>query len=581
MNRIYDAVYGYIELEDIEFKLVNSPIFQRLHWIKQLGPLNTVFPSAQHSRFSHSVGVFHIVSKMVEALKKKEGRYGYTFQKNEEKYLRYAALLHDIGHVPLSHIGESVLRESYSAGIDKTSISLAASAPRWTCLFPVKYWGPATKLHESLSVEMVLHNAEIDKILKKEWPNPHDLNKAKKKIAELIVGVGRDGTLSLLLHSELDADRLDYLLRDSFFTGVGYGHVDLEYVMSRLAVEKKDEDANISSLCFELKGIHTVEHCILGRFFLQTQVIYNRKVHLLDLLFMDVMGYMVKNGQDKKWGLMDLPEYLEHIQKSKGKDRHRHEHKIYEYTDAQVFVKMRNLHDKLDKKLKKMNVADSLKNAEAYMNDCIKTIMDGQVPGDVISHQKILDASVDTEEVNDIREKAKRIASETANQLNVGSERIKIDIIEQPVMKYRSNDDNREAVKITYLRDGESKTEYVAKSNASLLDGLVDKFLLIFFVYYIRSKNESDEDVSHKETVIKEAYQDFVLKFFQVEGMPCGCEEGEHLCQVIREDNGVKRVWSMASNPKYICRKCGRVADNKEHLCDGMAMSVDSGLKGQ
>jgi hypothetical protein len=60
-GRIFDAVYGYIELDKAEFALVNSPIFQRLHWIKQLGPLHTVFPSAQHSRFSHTLGVFYII----------------------------------------------------------------------------------------------------------------------------------------------------------------------------------------------------------------------------------------------------------------------------------------------------------------------------------------------------------------------------------------------------------------------------------------------------------------------------------------------------------------------------------------
>ncbi len=85
-RRIYDAVYGYIELNETESKLVNSPIFQRLHWIKQLGALNTVFPSAQHSRFSHSVGVFHIMTKMIEALENREDRYGHKFQKNDKKY---------------------------------------------------------------------------------------------------------------------------------------------------------------------------------------------------------------------------------------------------------------------------------------------------------------------------------------------------------------------------------------------------------------------------------------------------------------------------------------------------------------
>jgi hypothetical protein len=568
VERIFDAVYGYIELEDFEFDLVNSPVFQRLHWIKQLGPLHTIFPSAQHSRFSHSIGVFHIITKMIDAIENRSPEYQHPFGKNDKKYLRYAALLHDIGHVPLSHIGEEVLKDSFSSGIDSKNISIETGS-RWTSLFDNQFWGPATKLHELLSVEMVLHNEEIEKVLKKEWPDAPDLGDAKKRIAELIAGVGKDDTLSLLLHSELDADRLDYLLRDSFFTGVDYGKVDLEYVMSRLAVVK-DEETNLHSLCFELKGLHTVEHCILGRFFLQTQVIYNKKVHLLDLLFLDVMKYMIQNGCGEKWGLMDLPEYIKHIRQSKGNGKHEHEHKIYEYTDAQVFMKMRTLHEELDSKLKEISLANSLKDKEAYINDCTKTIMDGQISDDILSHQIILDVSVDTEKINEIREEANRIAHETAIKLDVDPCRVKWDIIQQPVMKYLSNDDtNREAVKITYVRDSKPITEYVAKSNASLLTGLVDKTLLVFFVYYIRSKKPG-EDIPHKEDVIKEAYQDFVLKYFQPNNQPCGCENGEHLCQVIRKENGINEAKRRASNPKFICRKCGGMACDKEHLCDGI-----------
>ncbi len=112
-QRIYDAVYGYIDLDDIEFELVTLPIFQRQHRIKQLGPLHTVFPSAQHSRFSHAIGVFHIVKKMIEHLECEPGEpnseHKYEFRDKEKELLKFAALLHDIGHVPLSHVGEEVL----------------------------------------------------------------------------------------------------------------------------------------------------------------------------------------------------------------------------------------------------------------------------------------------------------------------------------------------------------------------------------------------------------------------------------------------------------------------------------------
>jgi len=517
-KRLYDAVYGYIELEENEFKLINSPIFQRLHWIKQLGPLNTVFPSAQHSRFSHSVGVFHIITKIIKAIEERPDDYRYKYQDNEKKYLRYAALLHDIGHIPLSHIGEKALGSTYAPSPElKTEIKLSkGTKPKWTNLFPDNLIGPKPQLHELLSAEVVLNSGEIDTILTNEWPDENVRKKAKRKIAEIIVGTCQQEELSLLLHSELDADRLDYLLRDSFFTGVGYGHVDLDYIISRISVITND-DTNIPSLCFESKGLHTVEHCILGRFFLQTQVIFNRNVHLLDLLFLDVMVYMIEN-ETEKCGLINLEKVLDHIRKSKGKNKREHQHEFYKYTDAQVFVNMRMLHEKLDNELKNLSKKEYSKNPKAYINDCIKTIMDGQIPETLAFHQKMLDSKTDSEEVNKISEKAREIALKTAEKLKIDLKRIKWDLIEQKVMQYRSDEEgNKETVKISYKQNGKEKIVYAAKSNASILSGLSDKFLLMFYVYYIDSKSskETEVEVINKGNVIKEAYQDFILEYFQ------------------------------------------------------------------
>ena len=140
-----------------------------------------------------------------------------------------------------------------------------------------------------MSAEIVLHSKDVDDILSKEkgWKAPKARKKAKKKIAEIIVGKNYEDVPTLLLHSELDADRLDYLLRDSFFAGVGYGKIDLDYIISRLVIFRDERD--VADICIENKGLHTIEHYILGRFFLQTQVIYNRKVRFMDLLFYDVM----------------------------------------------------------------------------------------------------------------------------------------------------------------------------------------------------------------------------------------------------------------------------------------------------
>lgn len=198
-QRIYDAVYGYVELDDIEFELVTLPIFQRLHWIKQLGPLHTVFPSAQHSRFSHTIGVFHIVKKLIEHLENRTDNHNYKFDKDEKQkeLLQFAALLHDVGHVPLSHVGEEVLKDTTEESLKATFLKtdtldlFAAEKPSWWNLFPEReYHGSNTKLHERLSAEIVLYSKEIDGVLSKVkgWKTKKRRKEAKEKIARIIVG---------------------------------------------------------------------------------------------------------------------------------------------------------------------------------------------------------------------------------------------------------------------------------------------------------------------------------------------------------------------------------------------------------
>jgi len=534
-GRIFDAVYGYIELNTAEFELVNSPIFQRLHWIKQLGPLHTVFPSAQHSRFSHTLGVFYIVKKMIAHLSdrfEKDGS-GYKFNDNdkEAEVLRFAALLHDIGHVPLSHVGEEVLKNAAQEEIKAKQKSVNSRGainvfkyqePSWWILFPEKeYRGDHTKLHERLSAEIVLHNEEIDKALNMVWPDPKQREEAKKKMAQIIVGKDETNVPTLLLHSELDADRIDYLLRDSFFTGVGYGKIELDYIISRLCIHRGKD--GVAILCVEDKGLHTIEHYILGRFFLQTQVIFNRKVRLMDLLFADVMEYMVKAGEKRDWGVMKLQQVRYHIRSGKGKNKRDHLHAIYKYTDAEVFGKMRQLHEQLDYGEKKRKAATE----ERYINDCIKIIMDGRIDNPVITDQKIIDLKRRPDYKKTLEEEANKIKTKVAKKNKIFHKRINVNIVEQEVMKYRkrreAKDDklqevNREAVKI---RDKTGNDQYkwmfAAESNATILRGLHDKALLILNIYYIPSKTNAGAEEYRKkvEESIKQGFDEFVTKHFK------------------------------------------------------------------
>ena len=594
MGRIYDAVYGYTELDEIEFKLVNSPIFQRLHWIKQLGPLNTVFPSAQHSRFSHSIGVFHIMQKMIKHLQcNDQVKFFDKVGPEDIKILRLAALLHDIGHVPLSHIGESVLKKTCPTRMDPQKMdAFGKKLPSWKIRFDEKLRGDATKLHECLSAEIILSSEEIDRILSEEdgWKNTKHREEIKEKIAFMIIGKPDNQVFRALLHSELDADRLDYLLRDSFFTGVGYGHVDLDYIISRFKIVEDEDGQPI--LCLDKKGLHTVEHYILARFFLHTQVIFDRRVKFLDLAFEDVMKYLVLKTEVEGLRLMGLDDLVESIRGTRGDGRRKHEHRLYEYTDAEVYVKMRRLHDELDKSLrgkqdKEPAQTDECMQEKAYINDCTKIIMDGKIPRPCVTHQKLVSVGTveEKEHIKEIAEEVEEIAKRIADENGIFPGRIKTCILHQDVMKHteRSEDeveeDRLEAVKIDV---GEEefmpKLKPAAKSNASILGGLIDKLLLAFSVYYVPARNE--DGVANKEAVIKEGFHEFVSKYFQSPGMPCGCEEGEHLCQVIRGDNGLEEALKVVSKPKFICRKCGRVACGEEHLCDGMLIDVAIGAGG-
>jgi HD superfamily phosphohydrolase len=562
-NRIFDAVYGYIELDDVEFDLVNSPIFQRLHWIKQLGPLHTIFPSAQHSRFSHSIGVLHIMKKMIKHLENKDSKYVKEKLSGDFPVLKLAALLHDIGHIPLSHVGEKVLGDSFKPENENVNEIAGDKLRTWKALFPEKYAG-GSKLHELLSVEIVLNSKEIDDILKRYYEHPDHRKEILKSVSEIIVGKHEKQVFNALLHSELDADRLDYLLRDSFFTGVGYGHVDLDYIISRVKLAPHD---GITQLCFESKGLHTIEHYILGRFFLQTQVIFNRKVRFLDLAFEDVLKYMIEHKH-----IMNLPEFLECI-RCKGDSQNIRDswHKIYMYTDAEIFAKMRNLHEFLDKKEKDKEANDE----ESYINDCIKTIMDGDVRNPAGGTSQILvpiGSLDDREHVKNLKKESEQIAKEIASKNSVYEKRIKPNISEQSVMKYTEIKEEvenlKEAVRIANpTNDEKIEVVYAAKSKATILGGLVDKKLLVFNVYYVRSKSESDESVINNETVIKKGFADFISEHFLRQKMACGCDNGNHLCQVFFEENGLETLKKQVKTSKFICSKCGRVSPVKENLC--------------
>ncbi len=267
---INDPIYGGIPITEIEQKLIDTPIFQRLRGLRQLARVNYVFPAAEHSRFAHSLGVLYIMGLMANHLFNKG-----DLTEDEVVLLRISALLHDIGHYPLSHLGETV----YSYCQDNTTSKMILDSKSSKIDIKIHELASAhldnkSAHHERLGKYIVTTNNDIKKILEENGINP-------LQVGEIFTGEygTRNMVYTQLLHSSLDADRLDYLLRDSYQTGVKYGLVDLEYLIRLFMVvdlhEEKLSEGKKQLVCNK-KGQHVVEHFLTSRYFHYSQIIFHK-----------------------------------------------------------------------------------------------------------------------------------------------------------------------------------------------------------------------------------------------------------------------------------------------------------------
>ncbi len=226
---IRDSVHGNLYLDEFEIRLADTPQVQRLRRIKQLGFTNLVYPGANHSRFEHSIGTMHTASKIADSV---------GLNDHEKKMLRACALLHDTGHGPFSHVSE--------AALDTT--------------------------HEHLTSK-IIKETQIADILSEKF-NTQD-------IIDLINGKGH---LGQIMSGDLDADRMDYLLRDSYYTGVAYGTIDIE----RLIHSMKLEDI----LIIGLKGVQAAESALIARYQMYPSVYQHHTTRIINSMFRRCMKWM-------------------------------------------------------------------------------------------------------------------------------------------------------------------------------------------------------------------------------------------------------------------------------------------------
>lgn len=238
--QIRDPIHGFIRLHEPELKLVGTRLFQRLRGIRQLAMANLVYPGALHTRFDHSLGVCHVAGLLAEQL---------GMEISEIERIRTAALLHDLGHGPFSHVSEHALeryakRETVS-GLTKKE-----------------------KIHELVTAHFIQHDPEIANLLNEPL---------RKSVVELLAaGFGRPAARQIV-SGPLDADKQDYLLRDSRFCGVAYGTFDVHQLHRSLVLEgSKDEE----ELMIDPDGVHAVEQYVLAKYYLTTSV-YRHQVRLI------------------------------------------------------------------------------------------------------------------------------------------------------------------------------------------------------------------------------------------------------------------------------------------------------------
>jgi len=274
---IRDPVHGSIHILDEEAPIIRHDFFQRLRNIKQLGFSEYVFPGATHTRFLHSIGVMNIANLAFDRLFKKE-TMNADFLRLKETF-KLSALLHDVGHAPLSHSTETVMPKLSELKIPQAYLSNKDKSR------------DRQATHEDYTIKAIVDSsfAESFDLVEKKF------GVQKKYIAELISGYTDDSNyftvnginyfpiLHQLVSSELDCDRMDYLLRDSYFCGVSYGSYDLDWLLDNLEISI---DQNKAYLGINERAVVTFDDFLLSRYHMFIMVYFHyRAVCLEQLLF--------------------------------------------------------------------------------------------------------------------------------------------------------------------------------------------------------------------------------------------------------------------------------------------------------
>ena len=261
--RIRDPIHGVITVTDAEKAVVDSRFYQRLRHVRQLGFGDLAFPGATHTRHAHSLGAMHLASRLFDAAAGQAALPPATRERFKAA-VRLAVLCHDLGHMPLSHASEAI-----------APLRAALHLPAWMAPAP----GQAT--HEDFTARLVLDSSLTGLIETHFGP----LGVTPRQVVGLVSGRFAPGerpfvegsvdwapALRGIVSGELDADRMDYLTRDSFYTGVNYGRYDVEWLLQNVSVEVLEGRA---VLALARAAVFAFEDFLLSRYHMFLSVYYH------------------------------------------------------------------------------------------------------------------------------------------------------------------------------------------------------------------------------------------------------------------------------------------------------------------
>ena len=241
ITQIRDPVHGYIYVNELECKIIDSPVFQRLRKIRQLGTAHLTYPGALHTRFEHCIGSMYLAKRAANHLKSQE-----IINEDMSNELSIAALLHDIGHGPFSHLFEEVLHEKGMT-------------------------------HENIT-DRIIRETEIADILSKFGVNV-------KKFSNLCVGTSKNHPrfMNDIIAGFLSVDSMDYLLRDSYFSGVEYGKVDVHRIIDAYEIAGK-------KLAINKDSVYALESLMLARYEMFRAVYFHKSVRASAVMIIRAMN---------------------------------------------------------------------------------------------------------------------------------------------------------------------------------------------------------------------------------------------------------------------------------------------------